>query len=42
MYNCGIKMAVTEALVMEAEQLNLIGNRLGDLVERNHALRGYL
>ncbi|MCF8186977.1 MAG: peptide chain release factor 2 [Sulfuritalea sp.] len=27
---------------MEAEQLNLIGNRLADLAERQHALRGYL
>jgi peptide chain release factor 2 len=28
--------------VMEAEQLNIIANRLIDLSERNHALRGYL
>ncbi|HEY8119414.1 MAG TPA: peptide chain release factor 2 [Methylophilaceae bacterium] len=27
---------------MEAEQLNQIANRLSDLAERNHALRGYL
>ncbi|MDZ4140637.1 MAG: peptide chain release factor 2 [Methylotenera sp.] len=27
---------------MEAEQLNIIANRLIDLSERNHALRGYL
>ncbi len=27
---------------MEAEQLNIIANRLVDLVERNNALRGYL
>ncbi|HZV99525.1 MAG TPA: peptide chain release factor 2 [Methylophilaceae bacterium] len=27
---------------MEAEQLNLIANRLSDLAERNNALRGYL
>jgi len=27
---------------MEAEQLNLIANRLADLAERSNALRGYL
>ncbi|HEX5539616.1 MAG TPA: peptide chain release factor 2 [Methylophilaceae bacterium] len=27
---------------MEAERLNIIANRLADLAERNHALRGYL
>ena len=27
---------------MEAEQLNIIANRLVDLGERNNALRGYL
>jgi hypothetical protein len=30
------------ANIMEAEQLNQIANRLTDLSERNHALRGYL
>jgi hypothetical protein len=30
------------AKTMEAEQLNQIANRLTDLSERNHALRGYL
>jgi hypothetical protein len=29
-------------VVMEAEQLNIIANRLSDLGERNNALRGYL
>jgi hypothetical protein len=28
--------------IMEAEQLNIINNRLADLYERNNALRGYL
>ncbi len=28
--------------IMEAEQLNIINNRLADLSERNNALRGYL
>ncbi len=27
---------------MEAEQLNIIANRLSDLSARHHALRGYL
>jgi len=27
---------------MEAEQINLIANRLADLSERSNALRGYL
>jgi hypothetical protein len=30
------------ASIMEAEQLNLIANRIADLSERNLALRGYL
>jgi hypothetical protein len=29
-------------VIMEAEQLNIIANRLADLVERNNSLRGYL
>jgi hypothetical protein len=31
-----------EIVVMEAEYINLISNRLNDLVERNNALRRYL
>ncbi len=42
MYNfTQLKLAVPDTH-MEAEQLNLIGNRLADLAERQHALRGYL
>jgi peptide chain release factor 2 len=33
---------VIKSVVMEAEQLNIIANRLSDLSERNNALRGYL
>jgi hypothetical protein len=36
-----ISLDGTPAL-MEAEQLNIIANRLSDLSERNNALRGYL
>jgi hypothetical protein len=42
MYNFGLTSAVMEQALMEAEQLNLIANRLADLAERNNALRGYL
>jgi hypothetical protein len=42
MYNfASLKQAVSEQ-PMEAEQLNQIANRLSDLAERHHALRGYL
>ncbi len=42
MYNFAYLEISSAGLFMEAEQLNLIGNRLADLAERQHALRGYL
>ena len=42
MYNLAYKKLADPKTDMEAEQLNLIGNRLADLAERQNALRGYL
>lgn len=42
MYNCKIFESARQPLQMEAEQLNLIETRLKDLLQRQHALRGYL
>jgi len=42
MYNLAYENLADPKTDMEAEQLNLIGNRLADLAERQHALRGYL
>jgi hypothetical protein len=38
----GLNFKSKAATIMEAEKLNQIANRLNDLSERNHALRGYL
>jgi hypothetical protein len=46
LYNCRLallkKQHFNRSHSMEAEQLNLIANRLTDLKQRNLALRGYL